>query len=191
MHINRVCLGRDMDIFSHWLWSMALTRGKISWKISGPMGVLPDLLAFVPASLIAMMQGVERTRITDESVTSDLPIAWEIYQWTHSFFMVLVLFGAAYFILQRRGHENPKNMAWVFVIPWLFHIFLDIPGHTIDFFPTPFLHPFSDFMIDGVSWSNWWFFWPQVVILGVFWWYILKKEKEQSGDELLDNATLA
>mgnify|MGYP001353376287 CR=1 FL=1 len=121
--MNRVCLGRNMDIFSHWLWSMALTRGKISWKISGPMGVLPDLLAFVPASLIAMMQGVERTRITDESVTSDLPIAWEIYQWTHSFFMVLVLFGAAYFILQRRGHENPKNMAWVFVIPWLFHIF--------------------------------------------------------------------
>ena len=79
-----------MDIFSHWLWSMAITRKKISWKISGPMGVLPDLLAFVPASIYNMVNGIPRSRVTDETVTSDMPVAWEVYQWTHSFTICLL-----------------------------------------------------------------------------------------------------
>ena len=63
-------------MFSHWLWGMALTRKKISWKISGPMGVLPDLLAFVPASINRMLNGEIRAERPDEnSVTSDMPFA--------------------------------------------------------------------------------------------------------------------
>jgi len=165
-----------MDIFSHWLWSMALTRGKISWKVSGPMGVLPDLLAFVPASIYGMINGIPRTRVDADTVTSDLPVAWEIYQWTHSLTIVAFLYGCAYYFLKSKGHENPKYVAWIFVLPWFFHILLDIPGHSIEFFPTPFLHPFSNFMFDGVRWSSWWFYFPQVALLSYIWWSILKRE---------------
>jgi len=165
-----------MDIFSHWLWGMALTRGKISWKVSGPMGVLPDLLAFVPASIYGMINGIPRTRVDADTVTSDLPVAWEIYQWTHSLTIVAFLYGCAYYFLKSKGHENPKYVAWIFVLPWFFHILLDIPGHSIEFFPTPFLNPFSDFMFDGVRWSTWWFYFPQVALLSYIWWSILKRE---------------
>ena len=179
-----------MDVFSHWLWGMALTRGKVSWKVSGPMGVLPDLMAFVPSSIYGLIYGIERVEV-DTAVTSDLPVAWSIYQWTHSLTIVLILFLTAWYVLKSKEHENPKYMAWMFVLPWFFHILMDIPGHTIDFFPTPFLHPFSDLMFDGVRWSTWWFFWPQVIILGSVWWYILKKEKVQSIEEIAETAALA
>tara|TARA_B100000767_G_C19680991_1_gene499573 strand:+ start:585 stop:1127 length:543 start_codon:yes stop_codon:yes gene_type:complete len=180
-----------MDIFSHWLWGMALTRGKVSWKVSGPMGVLPDLLAFIPATIYRMTNGISRVSVDDNTVTADMPVAWEIYQWTHSFAIVGFLYCCGYYFFKSKGHENPKYMAWMFVLPWFFHILLDIPGHSIEFFPTPFLHPFSDFMIDGVRWSTWWFFFPQVVVLGAVWWYILKNEKSQSIDEMADTAALA
>ena len=180
-----------MDIFSHWLWGMALTRGKVSWKVSGPMGVLPDLLAFIPATIYRISNGISIVSVDDNTVTSDMPFAWEIYQWTHSFAIVGFLYCCGYYFFKSKGHENPKHMAWMFVLPWFFHILLDIPGHSIEFFPTPFLHPFSDFMIDGVRWSTWWFFFPQVVVLGGVWWYILKSERSQSMDEIADTADLA
>ena len=46
-------------------------------------------------------------------------------------------------------------------------------------------------MIDGARWSEWWFFWPQAIILGAVWWYILKKEKTHSIEEIADIAALA
>jgi membrane-bound metal-dependent hydrolase YbcI (DUF457 family) len=180
-----------MDVISHWLWGVVLTRGKMSWKVSGPMGVLPDLVAFIPSTIYGLIYSIKPVQIDDNTVTSDLPIAWSIYQWSHSFTIVVILFLVAWYILKAKNHENPKYMAWVFVIPWFFHILLDIPGHTISFFPTPFLYPFSDFMIDGARWSEWWFFWPQAIILGAVWWHILKKEKTHSIEEIADIAALA
>ena len=38
-----------MDVFSHWLWGVLITRKQVNWKVAGPMSVLPDLLAFVPS----------------------------------------------------------------------------------------------------------------------------------------------
>ena len=39
--------GTPMDVFSHWLWGVRITRKHVNWKVAGPMSVLPDLLAFV------------------------------------------------------------------------------------------------------------------------------------------------
>tara|TARA_B100000989_G_scaffold87993_1_gene63515 strand:- start:10659 stop:11192 length:534 start_codon:yes stop_codon:yes gene_type:complete len=166
-----------MDVISHWLWSLALTRKKISWKVSGPMGVLPDLLAFIPASIYRSINGISRTRVDDDTVTSDMPVAWEIYQWTHSFAIVAFLYCCGWYFFNKKGHENPKYMAWIFVLPWLFHILIDIPGHTAEFFPTPIFHPFSDLSFDGVRWSTWWLWFPQLFVLLGIWFVILKREK--------------
>ena len=40
-----------MDVFSHWLWGVLVTRKDVNWKVSGPMSVLPDLLAFIPSAI--------------------------------------------------------------------------------------------------------------------------------------------
>ena len=93
-----------MDIFSHWLWGMALTRGKMSWKVSGPMSVLPDLLAFIPASIYRAVNGISRTSVDDNTVTSDMPVAWEIYQWSHSLTIV------AFCIVVDTTFSNQRDM---------------------------------------------------------------------------------
>ncbi len=182
-----------MDVFSHWLWGQGLTRNKISWKVAGPMGVLPDLVAFIPNSIYMAINGIERVRVDENSVTADMPFAWSIYQWSHSFFIVAVLFGCAYFWLQRKGYSKDEciQTSWYFVLPWLVHILIDIPGHSIEFFPTPFLHPFSDMMFDGVRWSTWWFFGLNLIGLIALWYFVLKREKDQSIEEIADTAARA
>ena len=72
-----------MDVFSHWLWGVLITRRHVNWKVAGPMSVLPDLLAFVPSFVYSTMHGLERPTVEDTTVTSDFPaIAWDMYQYT-------------------------------------------------------------------------------------------------------------
>ena len=54
-----------MDVISHWLWGMAVTHGKIKGRFSGTMGVIPDLMAFLPVMIISLSQ---------ETVTCELMI---------------------------------------------------------------------------------------------------------------------
>jgi len=181
-----------MDVISHWLWGMAFTRKKVSWKVSGPMGVLPDLMAFIPASIVGLMQGRDRVHVDENTVTSDMhPIAWDIYQWSHSLFFALLIFLGVWYVLHRRGHETPRLLAWYTTIPWIAHIIVDIPSHTIQFFPTPFLHPFSDWMIDGTSWGTPWVWFTNVALLALTWGIVLWRERNQSMDEIADIEALA
>jgi hypothetical protein len=62
---------------------------------------------------------------------------------------------------------------------WGLHILVDIPTHSSAFFPTPFLWPLSDFMVDGVGWSSPWIFFPNLILLVVFylWFFVHKKRK--------------
>ena len=72
-----------MDVFSHWLWGVLITRKHVNWKVAGPMSVLPDLLAFVPSFVYSTMHGLERPTVDDTTVTSDFPaIAWDMYRYT-------------------------------------------------------------------------------------------------------------
>jgi hypothetical protein len=43
------------------------------------------------------------------------------------------------------------------LLGWVFHILIDIPTHTLRFFPTPFLWPISSYCASGISWANRWF----------------------------------
>ena len=64
-----------------------------------------------------------------------------------------------------------KEMVWP-MLAWPFHIILDIPFHTKDFFPVQFLWPISDIAFDGISWSS-----PFIVIpnfSGIILLYILR-----------------
>jgi hypothetical protein len=152
------------------------------------IGVMPDLIAFIPQNIANLVSGIRSGPVTEESVTSDFPIAWPIYQWSHSLFVA----GIVFFILWGYFHFNreitlgcsrsdsARNDAFFMIVPWFWHILLDIPGHTIRFFPTPFLHPFSDFMVDGVRWTTPWFFFPQIILVLGLTYFVHKKEQNQA-----------
>ena len=47
----------------------------------------------------------------------------------------------------------PKNIAFA-MLAWPFHILLDFPFHSKEYFPTKHLYPLTDFSFDGIPWSN-------------------------------------
>ena len=160
-----------MDVFSHAVWGRHLTHHRIDWKLAALMGVLPDLVAFIPASISLWISGKERVSVDDSTITADFPaIAWEIYSISHSLFWSGLLFLVIWFGLTKMVDKegmvrtnrfiyakmDPRSCAFFLMAPWFFHILIDIPSHTAKFFPTPFLYPLSEFVVDGVRWSTPW-----------------------------------
>ena len=175
-----------MDVVSHAIWGRHLTHGRLNWKVAAAMAVIPDLLAFVPSAIVQLLSGKPRVEIDETTQTSDLPsIAWQMYQISHSLVWTFVLFlciwGALEYIMKKQQREllksgkylqaemKPRAAATLLIIPWISHIIIDMPTHTHRFFPTPFLMPFSDFMIDGIMWSTWWVWGLNVIAIIVVW----------------------
>ena len=96
-----------MDVVSHWLWGMAVTHGKIKGRFSGAMGVIPDLLAFLPVMLISMFTGHRNPTVDDTTRTEDFhPLSWEIYQWSHSAITVCIGFFVLGISLRNTARRN-------------------------------------------------------------------------------------
>ena len=181
-----------MDVVSHWFWGMAVTRGKLKTRVAGPMSVLPDLVAFFPATIVGMLTGFDKPAVDDNTLTADFhPLSWAIYQWSHSLVVVTICCLLTWLYLEKRG--TPKFMqsmflsdytsgkqAFILWLPWYFHIWTDIPSHTIQFFPTPVFHPFSDLMFDGIRWSTPWFWFTNMALLAGTWTFILYHERKLS-----------
>ena len=175
-----------MDVVSHAIWGRHLTHGRLNWKLAAAMAVIPDLLAFIPSAIVQLLSGKPRVQIDETTETSELPsIAWQMYQFSHSLVWAVVLFlciwGALEYTLKKQqgkllkagkylqNEMKPRTAATLLIIPWISHIIIDIPTHTHRFFPTPFLMPFSDFMIDGIMWSTWWVWGLNVIGIIVVW----------------------
>jgi membrane-bound metal-dependent hydrolase YbcI (DUF457 family) len=84
------------------------------------------------------------------------------YNTMHSF----VTASVAIFIVSRWR----KDIAFA-MCGWLFHIVLDFPFHTKEYFPTKIFYPISDFFFDGVSWGSPYVWYPNaagLVVLYLF-----------------------
>jgi hypothetical protein len=133
-----------MDIFAHGLWATAAARGanrKIGKRIhlvwAAFFGVFPDLFAFT-IPFVAIVTGHP----------PQVDLAWKLYQISHSLFVFSAVFGLVWLIRRRPALE---------LLGWPLHILIDIPSHTLRFFPTPFLWPVSSYHFNGISWANRWF----------------------------------
>lgn len=144
-----------MDFISHALWG-GITIGRKSRKFFlSAMGIslLPDLLT---EGLFAMLYlaGIGDMPGWDAGHPDiiDYPIwAQYLYSGTHS----LILFVPVFLILWGWAGK-PVWLAGA----WGLHILIDIPTHTLELFPTPFLWPLSDFKVDGIPWDQ-----PTVIII--------------------------
>jgi len=158
-----------MDVFSHGLWTGALAGVankkmakplKMSWSIF--WGMMPDVLAFAPMTdwtfwslAFGNRDIVDMSYHEGNAVQSIYPALFNftnsVYNVTHSLAIFLMAFALAYAIFGRPIWEMGG---------WLLHILIDIPTHSAQFFPTPFLWPFSDWKFDGMPWSE-----PQFLII--------------------------
>lgn len=158
-----------MDIVSHGLWGGVGfgRRNKRIFFLAIFFGMLPDLLSF-GVFAVARLFGFAGHPGFDESAwhSMDAIPAYihTLYDISHS----LIVFSCVFALLWvcARHYATP-------FLAYGFAVLLDIPTHSTDFFPTPFLWPLSDFHINGISWGEPVIFIPNVLALGAayFLWY--------------------
>jgi hypothetical protein len=152
-----------MDSISHALWSSFIARGinlnlkskeKLNIWFIAFWGMFPDIFAFA-IPLIAVCFGLIRGKVHllgwpypgISSLESTMPLIYKIigilYHISHSLIVFIFIFILVTIILRK------PILAMSF---WGLHILIDIPTHNGNY-PTPFLWPFSDFTINGISWK--------------------------------------
>lgn len=155
-----------MDVLAHTLWTNAAARkaNALAQQKKSPIhvhvgwasfwGVFPDLFAFsVPFALVLYQlafKGAVWSAIRDHhGLVGNFDIASYLYQYSHSLIVWAVVFIVLWAVYKRPRYE---------LLGWALHILIDIPSHSIGFYPTPFLFPLSEYRYPyGVSWSNQWY----------------------------------
>ncbi len=150
-----------MDILAHTLWANYGSRianrviNKKNHKNAKPIpkikvfwasffGVAPDFFAFT----IPFIMGVLSGSFFDHHgpMREGFSLAAFLYQYSHSLVIWAVVFVIVWFLYKRPRFE---------LCGWLLHILIDIPSHTLSFFPTPLFFPFSEYRFPyGLPWSN-------------------------------------
>jgi len=143
-----------MDIISHGLWGGIIFGRKKHFIAAVLFGILPDLLAFGPFFIYAQLKGIHFHRQPPLEIIPSW--VFPVYDWGHS----LLLSCLVYVVLRMVS----KEISWCY-LAWPLHILIDIPTHSAEFFPTKFLYPFSEFIIDGRSWASPSIWYPNVIML--------------------------
>ena len=144
-----------MDTLSHALWGGGLfgyrRRRRYFW-VAIFFGAFPDLFSFGAWFIIRIAKG---EFVLGKPTLNTIP-AWVFsnYNLSHSFVVCFVIISMV--AVKRR------DLAFV-MLGWPFHILLDFPFHSRQFFPTKIFWPLSDFCVDGIPWSNRWIWFPNVV----------------------------
>lgn len=158
-----------MDVFSHGLWGGIAfgRRRKRDFWAAVLFGMLPDLISFGPFFLMALL-GVIPLRFGGPPSLDIIPqFVFFLYSVTHSLIVFALVFGAVW---------ARRKRAYVPLAAWGLHILVDIPTHSTQFFPTPFLWPLSSVHVNGVPWSHPMIFFTDVVFLIVLyvWFFVFK-----------------
>lgn len=172
-----------MDIISHGLWGgIAFGRkNRKNFLISFLIGMASDLLSFGVFNVATWLGLAERVDFRRENIDQlFIPqYVHTLYDITHSLAIFFAVFLLVWLIR--------KKPLWI-LGAWFLHIIIDIPTHSFQFFPTPFLWPFSNYMVNGISWGEPIIFFPDVIILillyAIFFWKKQRDKKLSTGGEV-------
>lgn len=156
-----------MDTFSHALWGYGLFGFRRHPWLAVLFGALPDLCSFGAylAYRIVDGQGFRPGPPPLEVLPHWLFVSYDIW---HSFVVCVPVIAVV--ALWRR------DIAFA-MLAWPFHIVLDFPFHSLRYFPTPIFWPVSDFVVDGIPWSNPWVWFPNVAGLAILLGYRYRQKK--------------
>jgi len=164
-----------MDIVSHGLWGgIAFGRkNRKNFILAFLIGLLPDVLSFgiiLAGSILGFFQRTDWSGGPPDPAL--IPsFANHLYNITHS----IIIFAAVFLIVW-----IIRKRPWWILGAWGLHILIDIPSHSYQFFPTPFLWPIADFKFNGISWGSPEIFIPNIILLFILyiWFYIAKRKQK-------------
>jgi len=156
-----------MDTFSHALWGYGLFGYKRYALLAIFFGAMPDLISFGIFMVSGLIDGSYQAG--KPAIESLPPWVFTHYSFGHSFVICLPII--ALVALWKKG------VAFA-MLAWPFHIMLDWPFHSIAYFPTPIFWPVSDFSFDGIPWSTWYIWFPNVAGIVILLYYRRRQKKK-------------
>lgn len=153
-----------MDYFAHGFWSYIIFNWEKKPWLAVLFGLLPDSMSFgiyfVYSIFTGFTFGKPEVHLIPDWVNA-------LYNVSHSLVIAFLVIGAAWLIFGK-----PK---W-YMLAWPIAVIFDIPTHSLEFFPTPFLWPLNKFMFDGYSWANSGFMITNwVLIIGILTYIVWRK----------------
>ena len=160
-----------MDYVSHGAWSYIFFN-----KIRRPFlavifGLMPDTLSWFIYAVYNLFSG---SRFGRPSLSSIPNWAFDLYNISHSLLVAAAVILLIYIILKRVP---------IYIFAWPIAILMDVPTHTREFLPTPFLWPVSDWGFPGISWGTRWFMilnYSAIVILMII--IVYRKRRKDKTD---------
>ncbi len=161
-----------MDTLSHGLWGSYFfgKKKRRDFWAAFTIGMAPDLLSF-GVFFVTNLLGITQAPNWKAGPPDPATIPQYVhgaYNVTHSFVTFGIVFLAIWLF---------RKKPWIPLWAWALHIIMDIPTHSRQFFPTPFLWPLSDVTVDGIPWSVWWIFFPNLILLIIL--YVWKYKKSE------------
>ncbi len=139
-----------MDTLSHALWAKGLFGNKKYFYIAIFFGILPDLFSMGLAIIFFIINGDWDILLTIIKLQDSDPTV--IPSWTFALHNVLNSFIIAFSVIGIIALWK-KELAFA-MLGWPFHICLDFPFHSSEYFPNHIFWPISDFYFDGIPWDN-------------------------------------
>jgi len=163
-----------MDTLSHALWGYGLFGHKPNGrkkfaKTALFFGAMPDLISFGIFLVMRVLQGQWQPGPPPLAMIPD----WLYFNYSlgHSF---VISFGVIALVTIKN-----KELAFA-MLAWPFHIVLDFPFHSFKYFPTPIFWPLSDYKVDGIPWSHWYIWGPDIILLTLLLLYRRKQNQKNS-----------
>lgn len=159
---------------------------QLSVRWAAFFSIFPDVFSFAPAFLWMIGSLAFGTMAFSDFPQPDdvepaqrdtlfiFRVTAQLYQFTHSIVIFFIVFALVHLVLRRPVWEMGA---------WLLHIFIDIPTHSYQFYPTPFLWPFSGVMVDGISWGVPWFMILNYTSLAIVYFLLFRRKKKRQALE--------
>jgi membrane-bound metal-dependent hydrolase YbcI (DUF457 family) len=152
-----------LDTFSHALWGKALFGYRGAKFSPFLFGVAPDLIAFVPFTIFKLFKNSSGKILGRPEIVEIPDWVFYLYDFSHSFITSFLLIAVLLYF-------KKKILAFA-ALSWSFHILLDFPFHSKEFFPTKIFWPISDVYLDGISWATPEVWLTNVLFLTLFFFY--------------------
>jgi len=177
-----------MDIFSHGLWTGAVYKiintkkdKKLNVLLSVFWGIFSDIFSFTLVFIWLLINVIfgnikfNKPSEIEPGIKNDLTIfhlTSALYNISHSLIIFIIVFILVYLTFKRPIWELGG---------WGLHIIIDIPTHSYEFYPTPFLWPISDWKFNGFSWVKFEFLIINYLAIFIVY-YLLYKYKSKSNN---------
>lgn len=157
-----------MDYLAHGIWSYIFFHRHKNVRYAVLFGLLPDSTSWMLYSIYTII--TQNGQFGKPNITAVPDWVFTLYNISHS-----LVVAVAVLLIVRLIYKKIPIYMWA----WPIAISIDVPTHTREFLPTPFLWPISEWRFPGFSWASPTFMISNYLLILIALSYIAKTRKNK------------